>query len=455
MGVLTERLEAAVAALVASLPPRPDLDVALRSGHEGDRLAQLRLVGEARRLLDAVGARIAGDLDRRDAAVLSEPLSFRQGDRTLADTVSRVAGVPYATAQQWCSVGKAITTRTSLLGEPLPANRPGVGAALDEGKLTIEAAATISRALAQLAEHTTLEDQEQAEALLVQEAPELTLRQLGRLCIELGDRFDPDGVEPREELLRRRAGLRIVRSRDGGTRWILDLDPESEGFLTAAVDARTAPRRRVEFGDPDDPAVDPATADGRSLRQRQLDALVGMARDSLAGDDGQVAGMPVAMLVTVSLETLQTGIGSASIAGVDTPVSAATARRLACQANIIPIVLGGESEILDVGRVKRLFTTGQRLAMAVRDRGCSWPGCEAPPGWCEAAHARNPWHNGGKTRLEDGLLLCSYHHHRFDNDGWTFEMRNGIPYFIPPPHIDPTGTPRRGGRERLPQNLAG
>ena len=180
-----------------------------------------------------------------------------------------------------------------------------------------------------------------------------------------------------------------------------------------------------------------------------------MAKKSLADDDGEIAGLPVGMMVTIPLETLQTGEGSASIAGVDTPISAATARRLAASANIIPVVLGGDSEILDVGRASRLYTKAQRVAMAVRDRGCTWPGCEAPPGWCEAAHAKNPWIAGGRTSLENGTLLCPYHHHRLDNDGWTFEIRNGIPWFIPPPWVDPDQKPRRGGRERLPHNLAG
>ena len=454
MSVLAERLVAVATALASSLPDGSDLDEALRAGHEGERLEQLRLAGELRRLTDAVGARVAGDLDRRGNDA-DGTVAFRQGDRALPDMVSRVAGVPYATAQSWCTVGTAVTSRISLVGETLPPQRPRIGAALDTGDVTGEAAAIISRALTGLEEHSSVADRERAEGLLVQEAQVLTLRQLSRVCTQLRNRFDPDGIEPREDLLRRRAGLSRIQKPDGSVRYILDVDPESDGFLKAAIDARTAPRRRVTFDDATDPSADPATADDRTLRQLRLDALVNMARESLANDDGELAGTPVTMLITTTLEALQTGTGAAFLAGVDTPVSASTARRLACSANIILVVLGGESEVLDIGRAKRLFTTGQRLAMAVRDRGCTWPGCEAPPGWCEAAHARNPWHAGGKTRLDDGTLLCPYHHHRLDNDGWTFELRAGVPWFIPPPWIDPNQTPRRGGRERLPENLAG
>jgi hypothetical protein len=348
-------------------------------------------------------------------------------------------------------VGATVTPRTNLQGEVLAVTRPRVGAALDNGDLPVEAAAIISRVLHDLDERTNPEDRDNAEAILVQEAQVLTLRQLGRLCILLKDRLDPDGVEPREDLLRRRSGVQRIQKSDGGVRWIIDADPESDGWLKSAVDARTAPRRQPRFSDPDDPGADPATADDRTIGQRRLAALVGMARDSLAHDDGEVAGLPVTMLVTVPLETLIAGTGAAFIAGVDTPVGAATARRLACSANIIPVVLGGQSEVLDVGRANRFFTKGQRLAMAVRDRGCTWPGCEAPPGWCEAAHARSPWHRGGRTGLDNGALLCPYHHHRLDDDGWTLEVRDGIPWFIPPPWVDPDQRPRRGGRERLPE----
>jgi hypothetical protein len=451
MSAFRDRLVEAVAALKAVMAA--DLSRELRAEHEGDLLEHLKLIGELRRLSDAAGVRTAGDLARRDADEAA--IAMPHGWRTLPDLVAFTAGIPLSAAQQWCTVGASVTARTGLLGETLPAERPRLGVAIDAGVLTVEAAAIISRALSGLEEHSSLEERHLAEGLLVQEAQVLTVRQLGRLCMQLRDRFDADGIEPREQLLRHRAGLRRIQKPDGSVRYIIDTDPESDGFLKAAIDARTASRRKVQFGDPADPGVDPATADDRPLRQRQLAALVDMARESLANDDGELAGMPVTMLVTVPLETLTTGTGAAFLAGIDTPVSAATARRLACQANIIPIVLGGDSEILDVGRAKRLFTRGQRLAMAVRDRGCTWPGCEAPPGWCEAAHAKNPWHAGGETRLGDGALLCPYHHHRLDNDGWIFEMRAGVPWFIPPPHIDPTRTPRRGGRERLPRELVG
>lgn len=453
MSALRTRLVTAVEAVKAVAAAVEDLPQELRGAHETALLDDVQLIGELRRLCDALGVRAAGEFGRREAD--GHAIAMPHGWRTLPDLIAHTSGLPLSAAEQWCTVGAAVTPPTNLQGEALPAKRARVAAALDDGELSVEAAAVIARTLNQLDDRTPPDDRDGAERFLVQEAQVLTLRQLGRLCLALKDRLDPDGVEPREDLLRRRSGLRRIQKADGSVRWIIDADPESDGWLKSAMDARTAPRRQPRFSDPDDPTADPATADDRTVGQRRLAALVGMARDSLANDDGNIAGLPVTMLVTVALETLQTGIGAASIAGVDTPVSAATARRLACSANIIPVVLGGKSEVLDVGRARRFFTRAQRLAMAVRDGGCTWPGCEAPPGWCEAAHGRVPWHLGGPTQLDDGALLCPYHHHRLDNDGWQLEVRDGIPWFIPPPWVDPARRPRRGGRERLPERGVG
>ncbi|MCW2850677.1 MAG: hypothetical protein JWM84_341, partial [Nocardioides sp.] len=92
-----------------------------------------------------------------------------------------------------------------------------------------------------------------------------------------------------------------------------------------------------------------------------------------------------------------------------TRISPGLARKMACQAGIIPIVLGGKSEVLDVGRKRRLHTKAQRIAMAVRDGGCITLGCERPSAWCHAHHL-DPWAEGGQTSVERGGLLCTRHH---------------------------------------------
>ena len=100
--------------------------------------------------------------------------------------------------------------------------------------------------------------------------------------------------------------------------------------------------------------------------------------------------------------------------------------RLACTAGILPAVLGGRSEILDLGRSRRLFSPAQRKALALRDRRCRAAGCDIPAAWTEAHHATDPWSRQGHTDLNNGLLLCPLHHHRaHDTRYHTHRLPNG------------------------------
>jgi hypothetical protein len=407
-------------------------------------LDALRQVGDLRRVAATLGAELAQVLAGRWADENSAVR--RSGEKSPAFLVARTAGIDPAEAADWCSAGAVATVPTNLQGEVLPTRYPLLAAAIAEARLELSGVRLIAETLDELALRASADDVSMIERVLVDLAPSLTTRELRRLCREAIERADPDGAEPREDELRRRSGVQIVRRRDGLVQWIITMHPEAAGFLTTAVDARTAPRRQPTFQEDD---VELAVEhDDRTLGQQRLDALVSIARDSLCRDDGELAGTPVTMVVRLDYEALLSGIGSARIDGIDTPISAATARRLACDAEIIPAVFGGPSERLELGRSKRLFSKVQRRAIAIRDGGCTWPGCTAPPGWCEMAHIV-AWLLGGETNLDNGLLLCPFHHRRFDRDGWGFEWRDGIPWFIPPAWLDSSRTARRGGRVRL------
>ena len=119
------------------------------------------------------------------------------------------------------------------------------------------------------------------------------------------------------------------------------------------------------------------------------------------------------MLVTVGLDVLQSGIGTA-ITDTGTKISAGEARRLACKAGIIPMVLGGDSMPLDLGRERRLYARYQQVALDHTYQGCAVDGCDRSSAWVEYHHT-DPWHRGGRTDLEDGLPLCPPHHHMADH----------------------------------------
>jgi hypothetical protein len=434
--------------------PLPDRAVALTAtiGAAGELtnaadaviLDALRQVGELRRAAATLGAELAQVIASRWADENSAVR--RSGEKSPTLLVARTAGIDPAEAADWCSAGAVAAVPTTLQGELLPTRYPLLAAAIADARLELSGVRLIAETLDEVAVRAATEDVSRIERVLVDLAPSLTTRELRRLCREAIERADPDGAEPREDELRRRSGVQIVRRRDGLVQWIITMHPEAAGLLMTAVDARTAPRRQPTFRE--DEVEFEVERDDRTLGQQRVDAIASIARDSLCHDDGELAGTPVTMVVRVDYDALVSGIGSARIDGIDTPISAATARRLACDAEIIPVVFGGPSEQLDLGRAERLFSRAQRRAIAFRDGGCTWPGCTAPPGWCEVAHIV-AWILGGETNLDNGLLLCPFHHRRFDRDGWGFEWRDGIPWFIPPAWLDSSRTARRGWRVRL------
>jgi hypothetical protein len=407
-------------------------------------LQSLDMLGRGRRLLDAVAVRLAGEVTDRAVLEQGHTLTQALGAKTAPDVVADRVGVSRGEARTWCSLADAVRPQMSLSGEALPARFEAVSRALDAGVLAVAAAELVVRTVDEARPFLATDAATGLEASLVVKAPQFSDRDFVKLCRAIPEQLFPEGVELREDLQRARSGLRIVQRPDGMVRVVVTTHPEGAGFLLTSLDARTAPRRQPTFElDPD--ALDIATRDGRTLEQRRHDALIDMARESLAHDDGEVAGTAVTMMVTVSLDDLRTGLGTAEIAGVDERISAATARRLAADAEIIPCVLGGPSEPLDQGRAFRLHTAPQRRAMGVRDGGCVWPGCNAPPGWCEVAHLVS-WLDGGGTDLANGVLLCPFHHRRLDHDGWEFVWHDTELYLIPPAHLDASRTPRRAGR---------
>jgi hypothetical protein len=144
------------------------------------------------------------------------------------------------------------------------------------------------------------------------------------------------------------------------------------------------------------------------LLERHLDL------DSMPSSDGS----PFTVVVTVGLDALRTGLG---VATVETGhrISAGETRRQACRAGVIPMVLGGDSVPLDLGRTRRLFTKYQKIAMAQRYGGCAAVNCDRPPGWTEAHH-EHAWSEGGRTDLKHGIPLCPAHHHMADHpESWN------------------------------------
>ncbi|WP_414639987.1 HNH endonuclease signature motif containing protein [Amycolatopsis sp.] len=154
------------------------------------------------------------------------------------------------------------------------------------------------------------------------------------------------------------------------------------------------------------------------------------------------AGERAHVMVAVSLNDLKSGVGKAPLGDTGT-MTAAEARVHACDAMIIPAVLGANSEPLNLGRLRRLISAGLRRALFLRDRGCAFPGCHRPPRHCQGHHVRH-WADGGPTNLHNLVLMCAHHHRLLHRSGWEVRIApDGLPEFLPPTFIGQRRQPRR------------
>lgn len=298
--------------------------------------------------------------------------------------------------------------------------------AFADGGINEDQVRVIVRAAERMPERVTPEQRRLAEEALVVKAVEgmnaRGLRQAARRMLEvvsaeLADEQEADQLEDEE----RRAEIETwftLRDNDDGTmsgRFVL---PELQGqLLRAALERLSAPRRlgRNRAGQPVTDATSPGEA-GLNYSERLGVAFTELI-EHLPSDSFGSSGATV--LVHVGLDHLRSGLAAARL-DTGTRVSVSHARRLACEAGIVPVVLGGESEILDQGRRQRLHTAAQRRALSVRHDSCAAEGCERPFAWCEVHHP-HAWSRGGETSLDNALPLCGWHHRRAHDD--RFSMR--------------------------------
>ena len=155
----------------------------------------------------------------------------------------------------------------------------------------------------------------------------------------------------------------------------------------------------------------------------------------------ETGGRRPVISVLVTLDDLQRR-ARAAVLDFGGTLSPESLRMLACDAGVVPIVMNGAGQPLDVGRIKRTIPDGLRRAVTARDRGCAHPGCNRPPSWCEVHHII-PWETDGETSLDNCVMLCKVHHRLLHHSEWLVRIRDGLPEFIPPRWIDPGQRPRR------------
>ena len=428
-------VDVALQQVVAASQELTGIDPAALSG---DELLDLldRLEADARRRTAVAGRLIAelhargtaGELGYSSTAVLlSERL--RIGRREAAGRVRLAAD---------------LAPRRAMSGEQLEPRCPLVAWALIDGKISPRHAAIICASVGRLPDRVVVDQPElvaQVEPTLLEHAQSLDPEQLAVLARRVTACLDPDGVLATDRDQARRREATLITLPDGSGRLTATLTGDAAAVWTTVLDTLSRPVP-AEGGEPD----------RRSPGQRRHDALADAGRRLLrSGDLPDTGGTVATVLLTLTLDQLETRLGLATTAHGGT-LTIPAALQLAADAHLVPAVLDTRGAVLHLGRTRRTASPAQRLALAARDRGCSFPGCDRPPAWCETHHV-TPWADGGTTDLDNTTLLCGFHHREHTKRGWTVRIVHGLPEWIPPRWIDPQQLPRRNSTHHPPLNF--
>ncbi len=304
--------------------------------------------------------------------------------------------------------------------------------ALQSGDILAEQSRVIARALGELPDDLDPGLVQLAEKTLVAEAgvhDAAALAKLGEhiltvIAPEIGEERDRRRLEKAERDAAAKRRFSMYADGHGSVRGSFTLPALHGAMLEKALHALAAPKHQASKGKDQSPSLSSAAqAAGfeRSTPQKLGEAFAELI-ETLDPESLPKAGRINATVVArIDLADLMAGVGHATLDD-GTIISVGEARRLACEAGLIPAVFDGPSEVLDVGRGQRFYTHGQRVYLDLRDGGCTAVGCDWPASMCHAHHD-TPWSEGGTTDVEHGRLLCPRHHARAHDPG--YEMRIG------------------------------
>ncbi|MEB0273193.1 DUF222 domain-containing protein [Cryobacterium sp. 5B3] len=379
-----------------------------------------------------------------------------------------------------------------------------IGRALAQGWLSVEKAESLRKGLGDLDRAITPEKLATALTRLLTEARTLNADQLFKRARRVRDVLDEAGIAAREKAAYDDRSLRFYRLHTGQVRMVGLFAPEDGEYLMQTYDAITSPRRGgVRFVDKEQAAwAKRVQDDPRTTEQLTADAFLALTKLGVKADPKRIAGgrSPAVRMVTIRprntapsgtapsgtapTEALSTGMaptgtaptGSATIAtepgkqapiageptddaganpetetptlqpgvieGTAVTVSTETLERNLCDSGILDVTFDDHGSGIDLGREQRTFSPAQRAALAIRDGGCMWPGCDRPPSWTETHHIRHWKDDTGETNLDDGILLCRADHLRLHNEHWRITRDDRGRYWLtPPPGLDPRQRP--------------
>ena len=412
MAPLDEQLAAQLAAAARALS-----EVHVDHLDEATDEELLRLIAASarnERVARAHSAALAGELARRSAPELGhDGLAQRSGWRTPQQLIQATTGATSREAAQAVRVGS------------LEQSHPWLGAvahAVADQRVSTDAADSIRAGLGLPSDDVSPAVLADAVARLLAESTEVDADRLFLLAREARDELDAAGIVDRERAAREAREFRLQRLRDGSVRVVWRLDPLEGSVLSEVYDRATSPRRGGPRFVRDAERAQQIADDPRSTEQLASDVFFELVTAGAEVQPGRLLGTGApAVRVTITERQLvaRTGHG-----------------RYFRARDAAALVFDEHGQPLDVGREQRLFTPRQRMALAERDGGCRWTGCERPPSWCEAHHIEHWARDGGRTDVADGILLCRHHHLLLHDHHWEIERRGpdrSEYWLIPPP----------------------
>jgi hypothetical protein len=381
-------------------------------------------------------------------ALAAEASPTALGGTSLTEVLATRLRISKGEARRRIRHAELLGPRQALTGEPLPPKLPNTAAAQERGDIGAEHIKVIERFFDELPGHVDCQTREAAEADLARIGAGVGPTQLRKAADRLALLIDQDGAEPTDADRARKRYFTIEgQGRDGMSKMHGLLDPEARATVEAVLAKWAGPG----MCNPDDqapcvdgkPSQDCIDADQRSQGQRNHDALKAMGRSVLAsGELGQHNGLPATIIVSTTLQDLESAAGHAVTAGGTLlPMSAVI--RLASHSHHYLVVFDKHThQPLYLGRSRRTASPGQRIVLHARDRGCTRPGCTVPGYGCQSHHAELDWAKGGLTNIDDLTLACPPDNRLVKEGGWrTRKRRDGRTEWIPPPHLD-TGQSR-------------
>ena len=417
----------AAADLTAAIAAARAVTARFHTASDAELLADLDAIEQIGRVVDGLRFEVAAQVGfRSDRYRGMQSLAFREGARDGVELVQQVARIPRTVANQRVGLGSALSGATTLAGELLPGDFPVLSAAIQAGEVGLESARVIVetvKAIRKRADPDRLAGMVDSLTTLAKTVDTANVRYA---AADWALALDPDGAEPRERAQRRKRALRLGQTlADGTTRLTMILPPEDLAIIRELLQSRRREKplfRTTPGGDDTCEETDPEWrerdnpdgGDPRSRVQEDYDSIMDVLKGGIAAEDAGFTPTTVTheTVVTIAADELEARKGQGWAPGVLADLPIPVIERRICSGGLRLLVTGPDGEALYLSRSHRVFSKAQRKALSVAAGGrCQYPGCRVPDPFLEAHHAQWYGRDAGPTHIDNGIMLCSYHHH--------------------------------------------